>query len=69
MRLDGGGAGGDLEVVLVERLTRVWLKCVAHFGRVRAKVNVKRGGGMWANVWAVSELYERSLVGKEKVDV
>jgi len=40
MRLDVGGLkGGDLEDVLVERLTRAWLKFVAHFSRIRAKAN------------------------------
>jgi CCR4-NOT transcription complex subunit 2 len=40
MRLDAGGLkGGDLEDVLVERLTRGWLKFVAHFSRIRAKAN------------------------------
>ncbi|KAF2026332.1 hypothetical protein EK21DRAFT_74384 [Setomelanomma holmii] len=40
MRLDAGGLnGGDLEVVLVERLTRAWLKFLAHVRGVRAKVN------------------------------
>jgi CCR4-NOT transcription complex subunit 2 len=40
MRLDGGGLkGGDLEDVLVERLTRGWLKFLAHFSRIRAKAN------------------------------
>jgi CCR4-NOT transcription complex subunit 2 len=41
MRLDDGGLkGGDLEDVLVERLTRGWLKFLAHFARIRAKANV-----------------------------
>jgi hypothetical protein len=40
MRLDAGGLkGGDMEDVLVERLTRGWLKFVAHFSRIRAKAN------------------------------
>jgi CCR4-NOT transcription complex subunit 2 len=41
MRLDVGGLkGGDLEDVLVEHLTRGWLKFLAHFSRIRAKANV-----------------------------
>lgn len=41
MRLDAGGLkGGDLEDVLVERLTRGWMKFHAHFARIRAKANV-----------------------------
>ncbi|KAH7064152.1 hypothetical protein BKA63DRAFT_586722 [Paraphoma chrysanthemicola] len=41
MRLDNGGLkGGDLEDVLVERLTCGWLKFLAHFARIRAKANV-----------------------------
>lgn len=44
MRLDDGGLkGGATEDVLVERLTRNWLKFVAHFARVRAKANVILG--------------------------
>lgn len=40
MRFDVGGLKGcDLEDVLVERLTRGWLKFVAHFSRIRAKAN------------------------------
>ncbi|CAO2652970.1 Nn.00g023810.m01.CDS01 [Neocucurbitaria sp. VM-36] len=41
MRLDDGPVkGGDLEVVLVDRLTRNWLKFQAHLARIRAKANV-----------------------------
>jgi len=41
MRLDNGGLkGGDIEKVLVERLTRGWLKFVSHVQRIRARVNV-----------------------------
>ena len=41
MRLDDGPLkGGDLEAVLVDRLTRNWLKFQAHFSRIRAKANV-----------------------------
>jgi CCR4-NOT transcription complex subunit 2 len=41
MRLDDGDLkGGDLENVLVERLTRSWLKFASHFARIRAKANV-----------------------------
>lgn len=41
MRLDDGPVqGGDLEGVLVDRLTRNWLKFQAHFARIRAKANV-----------------------------
>jgi CCR4-NOT transcription complex subunit 2 len=40
MRLDAGGLkGGDLQDVLVEHLTRGWLKFVTHFSRIRAKAN------------------------------
>lgn len=46
MRLDDGGLkGGATEDVLVERLTRNWLKFVAHFTRIRAKANVIFGEG------------------------
>lgn len=46
MRLDDGGLkGGATEDVLVERLTRNWLKFVAHVSRIRAKVNVMFGEG------------------------
>jgi CCR4-NOT transcription complex subunit 2 len=41
MRLDAGGLkGGGLEDALIERLTRGWLKFLAHFSRIRAKANV-----------------------------
>jgi hypothetical protein len=41
MRLDDGSLkGGALESVLVERLTRSWLKFAAHFARIRAKANI-----------------------------
>jgi CCR4-NOT transcription complex subunit 2 len=41
MRLDNGGLkGGDIEDVLVERLTRGWLKFQSHISRNRAKANV-----------------------------
>jgi CCR4-NOT transcription complex subunit 2 len=41
MRLDDGGLkGGELENVLVERLTRAWLKFQSHMSRHRAKINV-----------------------------
>jgi CCR4-NOT transcription complex subunit 2 len=41
MRLDAGGLkGGDLEDVLVERLTRNYMKFMALFERIRAKANV-----------------------------
>lgn len=41
MRLDNGVAKpGDLEVVLVDRMMRNFIKYVAHVGRIKAKVNV-----------------------------
>jgi CCR4-NOT transcription complex subunit 2 len=41
MRLDNGGVkGGDIEVVIVEKLTRSWLKFVSHVARIRARVNM-----------------------------
>ena len=44
MRLeDGGLKGGDLENVLVERLTRAWLKFQSHMSRHRAKTNACLG--------------------------
>lgn len=41
MRLDDAPlVGGDIEVVLVDRLTRNYLKFQSHFARIRAKANV-----------------------------
>ncbi|KAF1913246.1 hypothetical protein BDU57DRAFT_349086 [Ampelomyces quisqualis] len=76
MRLDAGGLkGGDLEAVLVERLTRGWMKFHAHFSRIRAKANVilteadmaryealaRKLRGFLLNGMTLSELYGRSV--------
>jgi hypothetical protein len=44
MRLDGSLVkGGDMEVVIVDGLTKNWLKWLSHVRGVRAKVNVVLG--------------------------
>ncbi|KAL1800042.1 hypothetical protein ACET3X_000384 [Alternaria dauci] len=75
MRLDGRPLkGGDMEVVLVDRLTGNFLKFLAHVRGIRAKVNVvldeegiaryervaKDLGGFLLGGLTLSNLYERS---------
>jgi CCR4-NOT transcription complex subunit 2 len=60
MRLDDGGLkGSDLQDVLVERLTRGWLKFMSHFSRIRAKANAMLSEGELAGF----EVLSRNLNG------
>ncbi|KAH7382728.1 hypothetical protein DE146DRAFT_681711 [Phaeosphaeria sp. MPI-PUGE-AT-0046c] len=80
MRLDDGGLkGGATEDVLVERLTRNWLKFVAHFTRIRAKANiifseaelaryeglVRNLNGFFLDGLTLSDLFEHSLTERQ----
>ncbi|KAF1843552.1 uncharacterized protein K460DRAFT_288673 [Cucurbitaria berberidis CBS 394.84] len=80
MRLDNGPlTGGDLEVVLVDRLTRNWLKFQAHFSRIRAKANVvldegdlgryervlQNLNGFLLGGLTLSDLFERSVAKQQ----
>ncbi|KAF2824522.1 hypothetical protein CC86DRAFT_354622 [Ophiobolus disseminans] len=64
MRRDAGGLkGGDLEDVLVERVTRAWLKFVAHFSWIRAKANVVLAVGEVGRYEAVAAGLNGLLLG------
>ncbi|KAF1946843.1 hypothetical protein EJ02DRAFT_393229 [Clathrospora elynae] len=78
MRLHDSGPplkGGGIEEVLTERLTRNWVKFLAHVARIRAKVNVVLGeaevtglervvkglSGFLLDGLTLTDLYERSV--------
>jgi len=64
MRLDDGVAKlGDLEVVLVDRLTRNFLKYVAHISRIKAKVNALCGEDEVSKYEGMKKLLEGFLLG------